>query len=346
MKRIILAALLIIGLVAGIVVKIRAQSAALQGPPRGSGVIEGTDLDIAAQISARIEGVVVKKGQRVENNQLLAVLDCADVNAAIAEAQARVAAAEAQHAAARANVSAARRATSVALVQAEAAKARGDALEQRSGIAQRNLDRLINAGDSVSIASVDQNQAEASSLVLEQRAAVETARATAAQAGVAAAQGDAARSSELAAAAAIESAKANLQRALLLRRECELHAPRSGYVEEVYLEPGEVAPRGGALLRLVDIEEVKIIFYLPNEEIGRVRLGQSASVSADAYGSTRFTGAVTSISMEAAFTPRNIQTRTDRDRLVFPIEVTIKNVDHRLRPGMPADVTLVVGDTH
>lgn len=346
MKRIIIAALLIIGLVAGIVLKIRAQSAALQGPPRGSGVIEGTDLDIAAQISARIERVLVKKGQRVDNNQLLAVLDCADVNATIADAQARVAAAEAQHAAARASVNAARRATSVALVQAEAAKVRGDALEQRSGIAQRNLERLVNAGDSVSIASVDQNQAEASSLALEQRAAVETARATAAQAGVAAAQGNAAKSSELAAAASIESAKANLQRALLLRRECELHAPRSGYIEEVYLEPGEVAPRGGALLRLVDLEEVKIIFYLPNEEIGRVRMGQTASVVADAYANVRFAGVVTSVSMEAAFTPRNIQTRTDRDRLVFPIEVTIKNADHRLRPGMPADVTLAAGDTH
>lgn len=342
MKRLlIVAVLLTVGLVTAIVFKLRAQSAALAGPPGGSGVIEGTEIDIAAQISARVERLETKKGQWVKQGQLLAVLDCADVNATIADAQARLAAAEAQHAAAEASVHAARRATGVAVVQAEAAKVRGAALEERSAIAERNLVRLQGAGDSVAQASVDQNQAEAKSLALEQKAAVETARASAAQAGVAAAQGNAAQSSERAAAANVESARANLQRALLQKRECELRAPRDGFIEEVFLEPGEVAARGAALMRLIDIEQVKVIFYLPNNEIGAVTNGQAATLVADAYPSTHFDGTVTSISVEAAFTPRNIQTRTDRDRLVYPVEVSVKNAEHRLRPGMPVEVKLV-----
>ncbi len=344
MKRLlVIAVLLTAALITAIVFKLRAQTAALAGPPGGSGVFEGTDVDIAAQISARVERIEVKKGQWVKQAALLAVLDCADVNAAIADAQARVAAADAQHAAANASVHAAQRATGVVLVQAAAAKVAGEAIEERRAIAERNLVRLVKAGDGISPASVDQNQAEANSLALEQKAAVQTARASAAQAGVSAAQGNVAQSSERAAAASIESAKANLQRALLLQRECELRAPRDGFIEEVYLEPGEVAARGAALMRLIDLEQVKIVFYLPNAEVGAVANGQGATVTADAYPGVQFTGQVTSISMEAAFTPRNIQTRSDRDRLVYPVEVSVPNADHRLRPGMPADVKLIEG---
>ena len=344
MKRLLVIVVLLTALlIAAIVLKLRAQSAALAGPPGGSGIIEGTDVDIAAQISARVERVDVKKGQWVKQGALLAVLDCADVNAAVADAQARVAAADAQHAAAVDTAHAAMRATGVSLVQAAAAKVHGEALEERRAIAERNLTRLVKAGDGISPASVDQNQAETNSAALEQKAAVETARASAAQAAVSAAQGNAAQSNERAAAASVESAKANLQRTLLLQRECELRAPRDGFIEEVYLEPGEVAARGAALMRLIDLEQVKIIFYLPNAEVGAVANGQAATVTADAYPGVQFTGQLTSIAMQAAFTPRNIQTRTDRDRLVYPVEVTVANADHRLRPGMPAEVKLVSG---
>ena len=72
------------------------------------------------------------------------------------------------------------------MVQAAAAKTRGDALETRHAVAERNVARLVKAGDGITAASLDQNQAEALSLELEQKAAVDTARANAAQAGVAA----------------------------------------------------------------------------------------------------------------------------------------------------------------
>lgn len=341
MKRLlIVAALLTTALIVAIAMKLRAQTAELSGPPGGSGVIEGTEVDVAAQITARVEQVEVKKGSTIKQGQLLVTLDCADVNAAIAEGQARVAMSEAQVAAARASKVAALRSTGVAIAQAAAAKTKGDALETRKAIAERNVTRLSQVGDGVAAATLDQTQSEASSLALEQRAAVESARATAAQAGVAAAQGNAAQASESAAQAAVEAAKAGLQRSLLLRRECEIRAPRDGVVEEVFVEAGEIASRGAVLVRLIDLREVKIVFYLPNAELSAITMGSAASVTADAYPGQRFEGKVTTISMEAAFTPRNIQTRSDRDRLVYPVEVTLPNPEARLRPGMPAEVRL------
>ncbi len=341
MKRLLIIALLFTaGLVIAIVFKLKAQAASLAGPPGGSGVIEGTDVDVASQISARVERVAAKKGQAVKAGELLVVLDCSDVNAAIADGQARVAAAQAQVAAANATAHAAQRATGVAVVQAAAAKAKGEAIDTRRAIAERNVDRLVRAGEGVTAASLDQNQSEAASLALEQKSAVDSARAQAAQAGVAAAQGNAALANVRAAEANVESAKAALQRTQILRRECEIRAPRDSIVEDVYLEVGEVAARGAALLRLVDIEEVKITFYLPNSELSAITSGNTATVIADAYPGAKFAGKVTSIATEAAFTPRNIQTRTDRDRLVYPVEVTLPNADHRLRPGMPAEVQL------
>jgi HlyD family secretion protein len=202
---------------------------------------------------------------------------------------------------------------------------------------------LANAGDGIALATLDQTQAEAASLALEQQAAIETARATVAQASVAAAQGNAARASVSAAQAALDVAKAGLDRALLLQRECDIHAPRDAIVEELFVELGEVAGRGAPLLRLIDVNQVKIVFYLPNAELGAVTMGSHVNVVADAYPNQQFPGEITSISMEAAFTPRNIQTRTDRDRLVYPVEVTLNNPGAKLRPGMPAEVRLVAG---
>jgi len=63
-------------------------------------------------------------------------------------------------------------------------------------------------------------------------------------------------------------------------------------------------------------------------------------VVADAFPDRKFDGTVASVSSKAEFTPRNIQTRTDRDRLVYPVEVRVKNPDGALRPGMPVQVTL------
>jgi HlyD family secretion protein len=86
---------------------------------------------------------------------------------------------------------------------------------------------------------------------------------------------------------------------------------------------------------------VRATFYLPNAELAAARPQGQARVEADAYPGREFNGSVLSVSAQAEFTPRNIQTRTDRDRLVYAVEVAVPNPEHALRPGMPVRVTLV-----
>ncbi|HOU92897.1 MAG TPA: efflux RND transporter periplasmic adaptor subunit, partial [Polyangiaceae bacterium] len=325
-------------LVGAIAYKLRLQAVVLTAPAGGSGIVEGTAITVASQISARIEQILVEEGRTVKAGDRLLVLDCRDIDATIAEAEARVASAEATRDGAAASVKVARRSAGAAYAQVLAARTRGQVTETREAAAARQAARLQQVGDGVTVAALDQSQSEAASLALEKEAAAAATRATAAQAGAADAQGLVAEAQARAAEAAVASAQAALARARILRRDCELVAPRAGVVDQVFFEVGELPARGATLVRLVDLDEVTVTFYLPNAELAAAKTGARVAVTADAYPGVSFAGTVRTVAVEAAFTPRNVQTRTDRDRLVYPIEVVVPNPEHRLRPGMPAEV--------
>ncbi len=325
-------------LVGAIAYQLRLQAVALTAPPGGSGIVEGTAVAVASQISARIEQILVEEGQSVKAGDRLVVLDCRDIDATIAEAEARVASAEATRDSAAASVKVAHRTAGAAYAQVLASRTRGQVTETREAAAARQAARLQQVGDGVTAAALDQSQAEAASLALEKEAAAAATRATAAQAGAAYAQGLVAEAQARAAEAAVASAQAALERTRILRRDCEVVAPRAGVVDRVFFEVGELPARGAALVRIVDLDEVTVTFYLPNAELAAAKTGASVAVTADAYPGATFAGTVRTVAVEAAFTPRNVQTRTDRDRLVYPIEVVVPNPEHRLRPGMPAEV--------
>jgi HlyD family secretion protein len=97
---------------------------------------------------------------------------------------------------------------------------------------------------------------------------------------------------------------------------------------------------GAVLARVVSTSEVIATFYLPNAEVGAVKPGAPATVVADAFPTLTFAAEVRTVALQAEFTPRNIQTRSDRDRLVYPVEVVIDDPEHQLRSGMPVQVTL------
>ncbi len=133
---------------------------------------------------------------------------------------------------------------------------------------------------------------------------------------------------------------ANVVRARLLTDECEIAAPRDGFVAELPHEVGELVMPGATLVDLLDVSEMKATFYVPNDELGTVELGAAAVAEADAFPGERFSGRVSTVAFKAEFTPRNIQTRSDRDRLVYPVEVILANADGRLRAGMPVHISL------
>ncbi len=120
-----------------------------------------------------------------------------------------------------------------------------------------------------------------------------------------------------------------------------LTAPRAGLVSQKLVNAGELAAPGAMLLELSDIETVDLTVYIPETQIGEVKIGQQAEVHVDAYPNEVFEGVVTFIAHEAEFTPRNVQTQEERVNLVFAVKITLDNADHRLKPGMPADAEIL-----
>jgi len=327
-------------LAALISLKVWTQARALAAPAGGSGQIEAVVVDLSSRVGARVLEVKVREGQAVKAGDLLLRLDCSDQDAALAESEARLASARAQAVAAGAQRQSAAGARAAARASQSAAGAQAASLVAQRDVAERQAKRTSSMGEAVSESNLDQSQAAADGLRHQAEAAAEQAVASEAQARAAEAGVGAAEAQARAAEAQVKAAEAAVARLRLLAGECELKAPRDAEVGKLPHEAGELVSPGAVLVRLVDLSEPKATFYLPNAEISAVRPGVAAVVVADAWPGQRFEGTVRTVSLEAEFTPRNIQTRTDRDRLVYPVEVTVKDPEHRLRAGMPVQVTI------
>jgi len=116
-----------------------------------------------------------------------------------------------------------------------------------------------------------------------------------------------------------------------------LTAPMDGMVLADSVEPGEVINAGTPVITVADLEHVWFKAYVAEPDLGRIQLGQQVAITTDSWPDRTFTGTITTISNEAEFTPRMVQTQRERVKLVYRIKVTIDNPDLALKPGMPAD---------
>jgi len=108
------------------------------------------------------------------------------------------------------------------------------------------------------------------------------------------------------------------------------------------VELGETVSQGMPLFVLGDLENPWIKVYVKEDKLGLVKIGQKAQVTSDTYPGKVYEGVVSFISSEAEFTPRNIQTREERVKLVFAVKVKVRNISQELKPGMPADVRILI----
>lgn len=164
----------------------------------------------------------------------------------------------------------------------------------------------------------------------------------AAQANLNAAKADATPEDIALAKAQVREAEAGLAAVQVQLAKQTLTAPRDGLISEKLVDPGELAAPGAVLLELKDIDTVELTVYIPQDQIGRVKIGQTVLVSVDAYEAGQFEGRVSYIAHEAEFTPRNVQTKEERVKLIFPVKIKLDNPDHRLKPGMPADAQILL----
>ncbi len=120
-----------------------------------------------------------------------------------------------------------------------------------------------------------------------------------------------------------------------------IKSPLDGIVARRSIRVGEVASPVSTLMVVTQLDRVNLTLYVPERKIGRVKVGQKVEVQVDSYPKEIFPGQVTFVANRAEFTPRNVQTQQDRLNLVFAVKVEIPSPDLRLKPGMPADATIL-----
>jgi multidrug efflux pump subunit AcrA (membrane-fusion protein) len=162
------------------------------------------------------------------------------------------------------------------------------------------------------------------------------------QLDAAGAQQRAAQQAQVAAAGQVENARGGLAAAEKRLRDAKVTSPLDGAVTIKVREAGETVAPNQAIVRLADLDHMWLRVYVPVTQLDRVKLGQKAEVRADANPGKAYRGRVTEIAQQAEFTPKNVQTREQREKLVFGVKVEVDNPNHELKPGMPADARIKV----
>jgi HlyD family secretion protein len=122
--------------------------------------------------------------------------------------------------------------------------------------------------------------------------------------------------------------------------DCHVSAPAAGTVSTRAFEPGETVAPGATLATIAKLDTVNLMIYVTALELARVKNGQTAQVSIDAYRDRTFTGTVVFISPQAEFTPKNVQTKEDRVKQVFGVKLSVANPGRELKPGLPAEAVI------
>jgi HlyD family secretion protein len=149
------------------------------------------------------------------------------------------------------------------------------------------------------------------------------------------------RKEEVLAARALRDQAAALKDQLAKKiADCSIIAPSSGIVTVKSVEPGELVSPGSNLLRITRLDTVKLVIYVPEADLASILIGQEAAIGIDGAGDRTFPGTVVTVSDVAEFTPKNVQTREERTKLVFGVKIRIPNPEGILKPGMPADAAL------
>jgi HlyD family secretion protein len=291
-----------------------------------SGTIEAIEVNVASKVAGQILTLAVEEGARVRPGDVLATIDHATADIQLRQAEAGIDLARAQLELLR---NGARRED---IQQAEAALKQTEAGLQLAADDARRMRELFRTA---SVTAKQRDDAEARLTIAEAQ------RASAAQALSKVRQ--LARPEEIQAAEA-RLAQAEASRDLLAKSiaDCAVIAPAGGIVTHKAVEAGELVSPGATVVTLAELDSVYVMIYLAEREIGRVRLGDTADVEIDAFPGRPFPGRVTYISPEAEFTPKNVQTKEDRVKLVFGVKVEIENKVGLLKPGLPADATIRV----
>ena len=338
-------------LVLGVFVGPKVRSWLAGPPPAGllfaAGRIEGRITTMTPKTSAWVVALYVDEGQAVQAGQVLARLDDQAQRERLRAAEEQLNALTERLRAADIQLAMTDRQVTLQIEGATAARREADARVQRARAqalqAQREGERASRLARGELIATQEAERARLAAEVAdhamrEAEAALETsdkqlglARLGAHQLGTMRAERDALARQQRQAQAQVAEQSTNVA-------DFEIRSPITGRVLTRTVERGERVGDGTPLFTLVDLDRLYVKVYVPEPSIGKVALGQEARVYVDAYPGRPFAARVSRVSQEAEFTPKNVETREERVKLVFAVEVALaENPEGVLKPGMPAD---------
>lgn len=288
------------------------------------GNVDLREADLAFDAAGHVSEVLVQEGDRVTPGQVLARLDTAKLEAAVATAQAAAEAAKQ----ALAKLEAGSRPQEIRIAQAQA-----DALQAKARSAQISYARLRKLAPQKLAAPEDVDQAKAAADAAE-------ADARAAQESFALALAGPRHEEIAQARAELAARQAELTLARERLKDATLVARSAGVVRDRILEPGDMASQQTPVLTLALREPLWVRVYVPGPELGRIAPGMSAEVSTDSFPGKTYPGWVGFISPTAEFTPKNVETPDLRTRLVYQARVFVCDPQGELRLGMPATVVI------
>jgi HlyD family secretion protein len=344
-----------------------------------SGRIEGNDSAVAPKSGGRILEIRVREGDSVNAGDTIAILDDEQIRARESAARAGVADAEAKANAARAQIAVLQEQLRQSQLQAEQARvdaagrvrqAEGELtaaeaevakqeaafrlatfdrqaytrLAETGAVSERRGKEAVSNADQqgASVAAARRRVESARGAVMVAKANLENPRIRASEAGAVRKQIAQQQQEISSSLAKIEQARAQQAEAEANRKDLIITAPITGTVVTRAAEPGEVVSAGTTIVTLVDLGQVYLRGFIPEGQIGNVKLGQSARVYLDSNPYQPIEATVSRIDPEATFTPENTYFRDDRVKQVVGVKLQLKGAIGLAKPGMPADGEILI----
>ena len=292
-----------------------------------TGTVEATEVDIRSEASGKILALYFDEGDWVKKGDVIAEIDHEKLDIELTQAKARLAETEAQLTL-----------LIKGLRDKEVERARETLLESKVLLKdnKREYTRIQKLYEEEVVDLGSRDKAEAAYEAAQKRYEIAKKNYEIALEG--------SRKEEIQAGEAVKEA-AEAQVKLIERRieDATVTIPIDGVISERYVELGELMSVGSLIATVIDLTHVWVMAYVSEKNLGKVKLGRQGKVMVDSFPHKEFIGKVTYISPEAEFTPKNIQTKEERVKLVFGVKIEVDNPDQELKPGMPADAVIETG---
>jgi HlyD family secretion protein len=292
-----------------------------KGVIEASGTLEATDVKVSAKVPGQIETIRIQEGSQVQVGDTLIILDRSTLELQFKQAQSGFDVVDAQY---RLLLNGAR---SEDLRLAEEALHQAEASFKNANDDYGRMKELL-ASNTITRKQFDD---------AESRYTIAKAQLSSAEQGVSKLR-NFARPEDLAAARArVSQAKASSDLLKKQLADAVVVAPVSGTVTHIPVEQGELVGMGSIVASISRLDNMNLMIYVNETELGKAKIGGMADVFIDTYPDRAFPAKVVYISPIAEFTPKNVQTKEDRTKLVFGVKLEIDNKDGVLKSGMPAD---------